>query len=227
MAAATPHVAFQDLDARTQRRLIMHAVVRITLGGVGLLLLYVLLPDAHRSGARAVIELLVGLCVFFGLLVWQIRQIVSATYPGLRAIEALALAGPVLVFVFSFVYLSLSRANPNQFSEPLDHVRARLLHRHRDQHGRVRRHRPAHRCGATVRHRPDGARPGADRRNRTVDRVRGEAGRASARGRTGDLGPVGKLSDGSDDGWLARELRREPPQERVDTWVAFGSLVRE
>ena len=124
MAAATPHLAFQDLDARTQRRLIMHAVVRITFGGVGLLLLYVLLPDARRSGARAVVELLVGLCVFSGLLVWQIRQIVSATYPGLRALEALALAGPVLVFVFSFVYLSLSRANPNQFSEPLDHVRA-------------------------------------------------------------------------------------------------------
>jgi voltage-gated potassium channel len=32
--------------------------------------------------------------------------------------------GPVLVFVFSFVYLSLSHANPNHFSEPLDHVRA-------------------------------------------------------------------------------------------------------
>ena len=124
MAEATPNVAFEDLDPRTQRRLVMHAVVRITLGFVGLLVLYALLPDVRRSGARVVFELIVGLLVFTGLLAWQIGQIVTATYPGLRAIEALALAGPVLVFVFSFVYLSLSHAHPHEFSEPLDHVRA-------------------------------------------------------------------------------------------------------
>ena len=123
MAAATPHLAFQDLDARTQRRLIMHAVVRITLGGVGLLLLYVLLPDAHRSGARAVVELLVGLCVFFGLLVWQIRQIGSATYPGLA--RSRPSRSPARCSCSCSRCLSVAVARqPNQFSEPLDHVRA-------------------------------------------------------------------------------------------------------
>ena len=124
MAEATPNLAFEDLDRLTQRRLVTHAVVRITLAFVGLLVLYALLPDVHRSGARVVLELIVGLLAFTGLLAWQIGQIVTATYPGLRAIEALALAGPVLVFVFSFVYLSLSHAHPYEFSEPLDHVRA-------------------------------------------------------------------------------------------------------
>ncbi len=157
MVAPTPNVAFEDLDLGTQRQLIMHAVVRITLGIVGLLLLYALLPDAHRSGARVVVELLVGLVAFTGLLAWQIAQIVTATYPGLRAIEALALAGPVLVFVFSFVYLSLSHANPNHFSEPLDHVRAVYFTVSVISTRRVRGHRAAYRCGAAVRDRPDGA----------------------------------------------------------------------
>jgi voltage-gated potassium channel len=83
-----------------------------------------LLPAAGRSGARAISELVFGLVVFAVILVYQVRSILGAEHPELRAAEALAVALPVLVIVLAFSYLSLSRASHANFSEPLDHVGA-------------------------------------------------------------------------------------------------------
>ena len=156
---ASSSLAFQDLDRRTQRRLLMHAVARIAFGVAAVLALYVIVPDAHRSGSRAVLELTLGLLAFAALIAWQIQRIVSAPYPGLRAIEALALAGPVLVVVFAFTYLSLSHTRPGNFSQPLDHIGAMyftvtVISRSAP---RLRRHRPAHRRRPPGCDRADGA----------------------------------------------------------------------
>lgn len=119
-----PRTAFADLDRRARRRLLLHSALRVTLGVIVMFVLYAIVPDAHRSGTQAIVELILGLAAFLALLGWQIRRIVSATYPGLRAFETLALAAPVLIIVFAFTYLSLSRGNPNSFSQPLDHISA-------------------------------------------------------------------------------------------------------
>jgi voltage-gated potassium channel len=121
---ALPRTGFADLDRRAQKRLLLHSGVRITLSIAAMFVLYAILPDAHTSSLRAIVELLLGLVAFAVLLGWQIRRILVATYPGLQAIEALALALAVLIVVFAYSYLSLSRANAGNFSEPLDHVTA-------------------------------------------------------------------------------------------------------
>jgi hypothetical protein len=55
---------------------------------------------------------------------WQIRTILRAQHPVLRAGEVTTFAFLLLVVVFAFTYLSLSRAYPASFSEHLDRVGA-------------------------------------------------------------------------------------------------------
>jgi voltage-gated potassium channel len=89
-----------------------------------LFVLYGTLPVADRTGLGTLLELLVGLIIFAALLGWQVLKIMGAEHPELRAAESLAIAVPVVLIVFAFTYLSLSRSQPGSFSEPLDHVRA-------------------------------------------------------------------------------------------------------
>jgi voltage-gated potassium channel len=116
--------SFEDLDPKRRRRLVLRSAMRIAGSTVVLMLVYALTPVAGRSGARALLELTVGLLVFAGLLAWHLRRIVRSDHPELRAAEALAVAVPILIIVFAFTYLSLSRANPANFSQPLDRIGA-------------------------------------------------------------------------------------------------------
>jgi voltage-gated potassium channel len=118
--------SLEDLDRGQQRRLVARSAIRIAASTAVLVALYALLPAAGRSGARAISELVFGLVVFAVILVYQVRSILGAEHPELRAAEALALAValPALVIVFAFSYLALSRASHANFSEPLDHVGA-------------------------------------------------------------------------------------------------------
>lgn len=116
--------SLEDLDRRQQRRVVGRSAIRILVSVVLLFVLYGALPVADRTGLGTLAELLVGLIVFAALLGWQVLKIMGAEHPELRAAEALAIAVPVVLIVFAFTYLSLSRAQPRSFSEPLDHVGA-------------------------------------------------------------------------------------------------------
>jgi len=111
-------------DARQRRRILAASALRICATTAGLLLLYVLVPIPGTSGAQALVGMIAGLVVFLVLVSWQIRTIVRADHPVLRAVEAIAVALPVLIAVFSFTYLSLSRADAASFSEQLERVDA-------------------------------------------------------------------------------------------------------
>jgi voltage-gated potassium channel len=116
--------SLEDLDRRQQRRVIGRSAMRILFSIVLLFVLYWALPVADRTGIGTLAELLVGLIIFAAILSWQVLKIMGAEHPELRAAEALAIAVPVVLIVFSFTYLSLSHVRPGSFSEPLDHVRA-------------------------------------------------------------------------------------------------------
>ena len=68
--------------------------------------------------------MIAGLLLFLLATGWQIRNIMHDEHPVLRAVEGVALALPILVIVFAFTYLTLSRADPASFSEHLDRVDA-------------------------------------------------------------------------------------------------------
>jgi Ion channel len=112
--------ARQDTDLpRARRRVLLRALVRPTLTTTGLVLLYYLLPLGERLNGATVTRLLLGLVLFAALLTWQVRQIRTAKYPRLRAIEALSFSGPLFLLFFAALYYATARVTPTSFSEGL------------------------------------------------------------------------------------------------------------
>lgn len=110
--------------SRERRRLVLRSVLRIAATTLGLLALYAFVPIPGRSGLGATIGMVIGLLIFTGLTGWQLRRVVRSDQPVLQAIEAVAFALSLLLAVFAFTYLTLSRADPGNFSEHLDRVDA-------------------------------------------------------------------------------------------------------
>jgi preprotein translocase subunit YajC len=119
-----PDGPYDDLPGTTRRPLILRAVVRPVLSVTGLLLLYYLLPFQGRRSGPTPLTLLVGLVLFAVLLTWQVIQIRTATYPRLRALEALSFSLPLFLLVFAMIYFVVARADPASFSEQLSRTDA-------------------------------------------------------------------------------------------------------
>jgi voltage-gated potassium channel len=90
----------------------------------GLFLLYAFVPVPGTSGAAAILEMIAGLAVAVVIVGWQVRTIVDSDHPVLRAVEVMAFALPLLIVLFAFTYLSVSRADHTSFTEQLDHIGA-------------------------------------------------------------------------------------------------------
>jgi hypothetical protein len=81
--------------------------------------LYYLLPLDHAASATTELVLAAGLIVVAGIAVWEVRAIVGADYPGVRAIEALAFTVPMFLLLFSTVYFLMEHHSQTSFSQSL------------------------------------------------------------------------------------------------------------
>lgn len=102
------------------RRLVLRSLLRSASSAVLIVLAYYLLP----LDAGALTWLVVGLVIVAAVLVWQVRAIMAARHPRLRAIGALAVGVPLLLIVFARTYVVLAHAAPASFTEPLDRTGA-------------------------------------------------------------------------------------------------------
>ncbi|MCE0764407.1 potassium channel family protein [Pseudonocardia kujensis] len=84
-----------------------------------LVALYYVLPLSVKPGGITLMILLLGLAGIAGLIIWQVRVIERAPYPGLRAFGTLVLVVPVFLLLFSAGYFLASQADPAAFTEPL------------------------------------------------------------------------------------------------------------
>ncbi len=89
-----------------------------------LLVLYAITPVAGRTDTGALIGLFAALAAFLVLVAWQIRAIVNAPHPELRALQTVLVALVILLIVFAFAYLSIAQSDPGSFSEHLSRVAA-------------------------------------------------------------------------------------------------------
>ena len=106
------------------RRLLVLGAGRTLLATTGVLVLYFVLPLDREFTSRTLVSLVLGL-VGVGLLVaWQVRAILRAQAPALRAVEALALSLPLFLVLFALVYVILAGSDPQAFSEPLNRTDA-------------------------------------------------------------------------------------------------------
>ena len=115
---------YDDLPAATRRRLLLRTLVRPALSFTGLLFLYYRLPLGERPTGSTAIWLFAGLVSVAVLLIWQVKSIRSAEYPGMRAIEALAVTLPLFLLLFAAGYFATSSTTPASFSEELSRTDA-------------------------------------------------------------------------------------------------------
>ena len=84
-----------------------------------LVVLYYLLPMDRPLDTGTAVRLLIGLLVFAGATVWQVRAVAGSRYPGLRAAEALGLIIPLYLLLFASTYFLMERASAANFTQPL------------------------------------------------------------------------------------------------------------
>ncbi len=86
---------------------------------VGLVVIYYLLPLDRTSIGVAVGILAFGLVALVGLVAFQVRSILNAKYPALRAVGALATSVPLFLLLFAGTYFVMGGISEANFSEPL------------------------------------------------------------------------------------------------------------
>jgi hypothetical protein len=103
---------------------VIQSVVRSVLSIVALFVVYGLLPLQHSPADHGAGLLLGGLAIFGLVLAYEIRAILQARTPGLRAVEALSVILPLFLLVFSSLYVVMSQHVSGSFAHPLDRVSA-------------------------------------------------------------------------------------------------------
>jgi voltage-gated potassium channel len=110
-----------DLDVSRRRRETARMLASLLLVWSAVLGVYFLLGPAGHAGWTAAGVVVVGGLLFLASLTVQVRRIVAAEVPLLRAAQALGSAVVLFLALFASVYLSLPS---DSFSRHLDHVGA-------------------------------------------------------------------------------------------------------
>jgi voltage-gated potassium channel len=113
-----------DLEPHRRRRVLVRAVASIALTWAASLAVYYLAPAGRAGEVHEVVWLVVGLLLVGVVVLRRTRRILAADFPGLRAVEGLAVIFPLFLLVFAALYLALSQVTPSTFSQELDHTKA-------------------------------------------------------------------------------------------------------
>jgi voltage-gated potassium channel len=115
---------YEQLPPAKRRRLVLRAFLRALATATVMVVLYYVLPLGGRSTAGTLTLLILGLAILAGILVWQVREIISAEFPRMRAIQALFVAAPFYVLTFAATYFLIAGSAPTNFTEPLSRTDA-------------------------------------------------------------------------------------------------------
>ena len=106
-------------EARRRFRAVVVTLLRALASTVALVAIYYLLPLDGTSVAAAVGMLAFGLLALAGLVAFQVRSIIRARHPALRAVGALATSVPLFLLLFAGTYFVMGGISEANFSEPL------------------------------------------------------------------------------------------------------------
>ncbi len=96
------------------------SVLRGLVSTIVLVTLYYLLPLDHLANVVPLwVVLVVGLLILLVISTWQVRAILGARYPALRAAEALAITVPLFLLLFASAYFVMEQGSPASFSHSL------------------------------------------------------------------------------------------------------------
>jgi voltage-gated potassium channel len=106
-------------EARRRFRRVVGTLLRALGSTVALVALYYLLPLDRTSISVAIAMLSVGLLGLVVLVAFQVRSIIRATYPALRAVGALATSVPLFLLLFAGTYFVMGGISEGNFNQPL------------------------------------------------------------------------------------------------------------
>jgi voltage-gated potassium channel len=106
----------QSLPKAQRRRLIVRGMLRACGITVVLVALYFVLPLDHLTRVPLWLSLAVGLLALAGVTVYEVRAILVAAYPAVKAIEALATTVPLFLLLFSACYFLVAQDSPTNFN---------------------------------------------------------------------------------------------------------------
>jgi voltage-gated potassium channel len=104
---------------RQNRRLALKEIVRLLGIAAGLFALYYVLPLGRLNVVPLGLSLAIGVIVLGAVSVWQIKAVIDAEHPPVRAVEALAGVIPLFLILFASAYYVVAGADPTAFSDPL------------------------------------------------------------------------------------------------------------
>jgi hypothetical protein len=105
-------------------RAIIRAVLRALGSAAVLIVIYYLLPLDRSTRWLAITILVIGLVALIGLITFQVRAIIASPFPGLRAVEALAISVPLFLLLFASTYAVLADLAHGSFNQPMTHTNA-------------------------------------------------------------------------------------------------------
>jgi voltage-gated potassium channel len=112
-----PAPTINEMDPRQRRRVLAASLLRALLTASILVALYYVLPIDDEWRLSSAMRAVVGLALFVAVLIWQIRRVLSAKHPEIRAIEALAVTLPLFLLLFATTYFLMSVHGSGAFSE--------------------------------------------------------------------------------------------------------------
>ena len=106
----------EPLTPRQRRQFLMLVTLRVLATTTVVVAMYYVLPLNRLGGRLVVVPLGVGIVLLLAVAAWQIKAVVEARSPSIRAIEALAGYLPLFLVVFASCYYLMSRADPTSFN---------------------------------------------------------------------------------------------------------------
>ena len=119
MTDSSGHGSEAARERRREARRVLLTLIRALGSTIALVAIYYLLPLDRASSAAAVAILAVGLLALVGLVAYQVRSIIKAQYPALRAVGALATSAPLFLLLFAGTYFVTGEISGSNFSEPM------------------------------------------------------------------------------------------------------------
>jgi voltage-gated potassium channel len=104
------------LPAGRRRRIIIIGLLRALAITAAVVAAYYLLPLDRLAGVPLGFSFVAGLVVLTAMSVYQVRAIINASYPAIRAIEALAATAPLFLVLFAAIYFLMAQADLNNFN---------------------------------------------------------------------------------------------------------------
>ena len=107
------------LTPAKRRRLIAVALLRSLATAVVLVALYYLLPLDRIPSVPLGVLLAIGLAALLAVSAWQVRSIIGAKHPTVRAVGALSTTVPVFLLLFAATYFLMAKTSPASFTDHL------------------------------------------------------------------------------------------------------------